>query len=288
VPEIRYAAYRAYTAKRTEVNNAMMALLSGSRLAAHTLQLTEGSTATLGQLFPAVEHIDRFNLPSDQARAFLRSADEHIASVAIPYALATHEAFVTDTLSLIANEGTTLITHGKRVRAWNMHTVFFESCQRPEPNNLMDVFHLMRTMRNCIIHGQGRVDADLRTAISSMGAPGRAEWQRLNAGKQPEDVDGGGGNLALTAEHIFAAFAITKRLGREVNAVLGSHLGPDVWARLAVVDFAASTQRTRNSDQWRRSLLGYVREYYGGTSVLENDLERAARSLGHWTRPKWG
>ena len=40
--EIRYPDYRMYSASREEADNAMMALLVGSRLAAHTLRLTEG------------------------------------------------------------------------------------------------------------------------------------------------------------------------------------------------------------------------------------------------------
>ncbi|MGV1009493.1 MAG: hypothetical protein ACOYBY_12895 [Dermatophilaceae bacterium] len=99
----------------------MAALLVGSRLAAHTLSLTAGSTATLGQLFPAVDHIERFDMRSDVARDFLNNADHHIASVAVPYALATHEDFVKEMLALLKAEGRTLITHGKRVKAWNMH-----------------------------------------------------------------------------------------------------------------------------------------------------------------------
>lgn len=105
MPEILFRDYREYAASRVEVNNAMMALLAGSRLAAHTLSLTAGSNATLGQLFPAVEHIDRLNLRSDSARQLLQDADHHIASVAIPYALATHEDFVTDMLALVEGEG---------------------------------------------------------------------------------------------------------------------------------------------------------------------------------------
>ena len=74
VPEILFPEYRAYVASRIEVNNAMMALLAGSRLAAHTLTLTVGSTATLSQLFPAVEHVGRFDLRSDSARQLLNDA----------------------------------------------------------------------------------------------------------------------------------------------------------------------------------------------------------------------
>lgn len=50
----------------------MSALLAGSRWTAHTLSLTSGSTSPLWQLFPAVEHIQRFNMRPDGQTAVVR------------------------------------------------------------------------------------------------------------------------------------------------------------------------------------------------------------------------
>lgn len=284
--EILYREYRDYVANRVSVNNAMMALLAGSRLAAHTLQLTAGSTATLAQLFPAVEHIERFNLRSDSARQLLQEADEHIASVAIPYALATHEEFVTSALDFLRVEGRSLITGGKPIKAWNMHEVLFNTCRYTAPVEWMETFHTLRGARNCIIHSGGSVDTRLRDAVSAMGAGSRAGWQRLNRGEAPEDLVKNG-RLALTAEHVFTAFAVTKRLGREVNAGLASELDGKVWARSAVRDFAAETSKPRNSNVWRRSVLGFARYHYGEANLTDADLEKAARETGLWTAYKW-
>lgn len=289
MPEILYPAYRNYVANRIEVNNAMMALLAGSRLAAHTLQLTAGSSATLGQLFPAVEHIERFNLHSDSARDLLHHADSHIASVAIPYALATHEEFVMRMLEFLKREDRTLVASGKkavRIRAWNMHTVLFDTCGYPEPTDWMETFHVLREVRNCIIHAAGAVSTDLNTLIAAMGDASRAGWVRLNSGDDPEELSDNG-RLALTAEHVFAAFAVTKGVGREINAALGAELDATTWARLAVEDFVANTSKTRNSTGWRRSLVGYARQYYAVAALTEKDLEAAARQLGAWTLRRW-
>lgn len=166
VSEILFRKYRDYVANRIEVNNAMMALLAGSRLAAHTLSLTAGSTTTLAQVFPAVEHIERFNLRSDSARQLLADADQHIASVAIPYALATHEEFVLDMLEFLKAESRSLMTHGKQIKAWNMHSVLFETCGYAEPAEWMETFHVLREVRNSIIHAGG-----LLTLVSPMRSP---------------------------------------------------------------------------------------------------------------------
>lgn len=287
VSEILFRKYRDYVANRIEVNNAMMALLAGSRLAAHTLSLTAGSTTTLAQVFPAVEHIERFNLRSDSARQLLADADQHIASVAIPYALATHEEFVLDMLEFLKAESRSLMTHGKQIKAWNMHSVLFETCGYAEPAEWMETFHVLREVRNSIIHAGGAADTRLADAIAAMGPAARAGWSKLNLSTQPEALIDGGGRLALTAENVFTAFAVTKRIGREINAALRQELGASTWARVAVEDFHESTNKTRNSSGWRRSAVGFVRQYYGQASIAEGDVEKAARDLGLWTIPNW-
>lgn len=288
VSEIRYPQYRSYVDNRVQVNTAMMALLAGSRLAAHTLQLTQGSTATLSQLFPAVEHVERFNLRSDSARKFLHEADQHIASVAIPYALATHEEFVMQSLDFLTAEGRTLQRGKKKVqiKAWNMHEVLFATCSRKIPEESIQIFHVLREARNCIIHSGGRASTALDDTISAMDSPARHLWQGLNSNANPEDVSRNG-QLTLTADHVITAFAITKRVGREINAALGSELAGESWARVAVKDFAATTTKTRNSSSWRRSMIGYARQYYAAASITENEIEQAARDTGVWTVAHW-
>lgn len=286
MPEIRYPAYRAYVESRVTVNDAMVALLAGSRLAAHTLSLTAGSTATLGELFPAVPHINRFNLRSDAARALLADADSHIASVAVPYALATHEDFVMGVLDFLKNEGWTLARHGKPVRAWNMHTVLFETLGESDPADWLESFHVLRLMRNCITHEGGAANDDLRAAIAAMGHSARAGWENLNQGLSPEAVEFNG-RLALTAEHVFASFAVTKGLGRAINALLARQLPRPLWARIVVEDYNAQTGKFKNSSGWRRALIGYARMNYTGVQISDAELETASRDLGLWTIPDW-
>lgn len=287
MPDILFPAYRDYYASRVEVNDAMAALLVGSRLAGHTLSLTAGSTATLGQLFPAVEHIERFNMRSDVARTFLNNADHHIASVAVPYALATHEDFVIEMLDFLKAEGRTLVTHGKRIRAWNMHNVLFETCGETEPAEWIQLFHVLREMRNCITHAGGSASQELRDAVAAMGTDARSNWQRLNLGARPEDVESADGRLSLTAELVFTAFAVTKGLGRDINALLAQELDGLTWAKVAVRDYNSVTSKAKNSSSWRRSLVGYARQLYSASPLSEADLEAAARQLGLWTLAKW-
>lgn len=285
--EIRFPEYRKYTDARVEVNNAMAAILAGSRLAAHTLSLTVGSTGTLSQIFPAVDHIKRFDLSSDAARDLLNNADHHVASVSIPYALATHEDFVMSMLEMLKCNGRDLKLNGKlekkvsSIRAWAMHSALFETCQISEPSAHLESFRVLREMRNCITHNGGVVDAKLRAAIAKMGTDARDAWRKINLGAAPEDVEHKG-NLLLTAEHIFTSFAVTKQLGRTINAALGSELSTTEWARIVVEDFAANTNKQKNSSQWIRALRGYAHHEYGQCGIGDKVLEVEARSLGYW------
>src|SRR6476620_2603363 len=89
--EMKYQEYRRYLGQRQAVNSAIMGLLAGSKLAANTLSLMEGSSIVLGDAFPRVQHIGRFNLKSDAARQILEDAEAHLGSMALPYILAIHE-----------------------------------------------------------------------------------------------------------------------------------------------------------------------------------------------------
>ncbi|BFP53707.1 hypothetical protein SCMC78_35140 [Streptomyces sp. CMC78] len=285
VSELLYPDYRNYVDTRVVVNNAMTALLAGSRLGAHTLQLTSGSQRTLSELFPAVEHINRFNLRSDVARSLLNNADHHLASVALPYALATHEDFVMASINLLRNEGISIQAGGKPIKAWNMHTALFDSAQHPRPTDWLESFDLLREVRNCLAHAGGKAQTRLIDHIAAMGNASVTGWQRLNR-QHPNDVIQAG-TVKLIAEHIFTAFAVTKHLGREINAALTAAIPGESWARIAVEDFHSTTSKLKNSSAWRRGLVGYARVNYGKAKITESEIEKAARSLNYWTLSRW-
>lgn len=101
VPIAQFLQYRRHDAARIQANNAIMALLAGSHLASHTLQLTDGSAHLLPEIFPRVPHIRRFNLETSQARLLLLDAEVHLAAMAVPYMLAIHEDFANTCLKLL-------------------------------------------------------------------------------------------------------------------------------------------------------------------------------------------
>jgi hypothetical protein len=68
---VQFANYRQYELARIEASNAVMGLLAGARMAAHMLQLTEGSDRLLPEIFPQIQHIGRLNLTTEAARDIL-------------------------------------------------------------------------------------------------------------------------------------------------------------------------------------------------------------------------
>lgn len=280
--EVHFPGYRVYTASREEANNAMMALLVGSRLAAHTLRLTEGSTRVLSDIFPAVPHIRRFNLRTESARQLLLDADTHLGAAAVPYALAVHEDFVMTSLELLKSSGVPLQTGKKAIKAWNMHEILFKTMKTTQPQLPLSHYHLLRIMRNAQIHAGGAVSLELQDYVAKMTAPSVSTWQKLT-GRPPADVVSGT-KIVFTVGDIIASFAVIKELGRNINLGLQGAIQPSVWARIIVDDYASQTRNVRNSDGWMRTLRGYARNSYRPLGITASELEAAAIALGKWTR----
>lgn len=286
VSEINFARYRAYVEGRVEANNAMVALLAGSRLAAHNLQLHHGSPHQLPGLFPAVEDIDRFNLLPDRASRLLRDADAHLAAVAIPYALSVYEAFVKDAILMLKDAGYAVSQKRGAFSAGHMHTTFFDAAGITEPTDVISLFHVLRCLRNAQIHHAGQVTSEVTETLNSLTEAQRERWAERTM--DPVEMVIEGGKLNFTIGHLIAAFAVTKEAARRVNDVLGERLSRERWAEIAVADFVECGERPRNSQQWKKGLLGFARFHYlGGLNLSSGELELAARKLGLWTATSW-
>jgi hypothetical protein len=285
---VEFPAFRQYESTRQEANNAMMALLAGSKLAAHTLQLTTGSRQLLPDIFPGVEHISYFNLRTDSATVLVDTG-HHLGAVTVPYALAVHEDFVMTTLALLEQFGYTRKAPGKakgRIAAWNMHEALYVTLGDPPPARGSSVvelehFHLLREMRNAQIHDGGSISPRLRQEVSDMSGPAATDWLRL-ARRTPADVISCG-KLSFTIFDIFTVFATTKSLGRTLNTLLRDKLTTSQWAKICVEDYRAQSSKYVGSDQWIRGLIGHTALYYRAAGLTEQDVIDAAVEVGLWT-----
>ena len=295
---VEFSAYRQYEATRQEANNAIMALLAGSKLAAHTLQLTAGSRSLLPDIFPGVEHINYFNLRTDVATELLIDSGHHLGAVAVPYALAVHEDFVMTTVDLLRQFSIAVKAPGRSrdpaknpVKAWNMHEALYMTLGAPVPSlgagqgvgsTALQGFHLLREMRNCHIHAGGVTAGSprLAQAAADIGPLAAAEWERL-ARRSHLDVVADT-RLRFTTFDIFAVFATTKTLGRELNALLRASLGADQWAQLCVQDYLGVSSKAVRSDPWLRGLRGHADALYGAAAIPDGELIAAARAVDAW------
>lgn len=284
MPEMGFLAYRDYVTVRQSANNAVMALLAGSRLAAHTLQLTTGSSHRLAELFPAVQHISRFNLRTEEAKNLLVDADGHLGAISVPYAQALHEDFVMTCLGMLKDAGVP-VPGLRGVRSADMHETLLSVTAQGDPGTPLVHFHLLRHMRNCQIHEGGRVSSALRTYVAGMSGTDSVAWQGLS-GRAPSEITRTS-RVTPTSGDIVAAFAVAKSLGRVVNLAMQKAPIPVAeWAKYITADYAASTEKYRNSDQWMRTLYRHSARHYKAVQVSEGELEDAAIELGHWDRGK--
>lgn len=84
---------------------------------------------------------------------------------------------------------------------------------------------------------------------------------------------------------MFAIFAVTKELGRGINALLQAGLPRSLWAEVCVDDWREHTSRTPNSDAWGRGLLGFARHNYQALKLTDHELFQAAETKDAWSPP---
>lgn len=285
---VRFQIYRQYEESRQRANDAMVALLAGSQLAAHTLKLTAGSDRLLPEIFPAVPHIGRFNLRTAAAAEVIDAAGPHLATVTVPYALAIHEDFAMQCIDWIRVTQNMTSQSGARapVTAATMHEILalmLAGSYGPRAAVDLELFHMYRKIRNCHVHAGGRASAALRRPVGALSPDAWARWLDLTA-REPSALIAGD-----TAEYclldVFSIFAVTKELGRGINALLQTGLPRSQWAEVCVDDYRERTSRIPNSDAWGRGLVGFARNNYGALALTAQELFQAAATKGAWTSP---
>lgn len=295
----KYPVYEKFDSHRITANDAVTALLAGSRIAVNTLQLTSGSEATLATIFPRVDHIKRLNLRSDRASEIIIDAENHLAILAIPYVQSLQEDHVRESLKLLHSEGIPVVDQqGVRVsisglNASNLHEVFYQTynsysgnsnAMNVNRNSKLEIFHLLRIVRNENIHSGGRYTQKIVNKVSQLSPDAVAYWKKVNQGDSPSLMRGNSGEIKLSAGHIFTAFGVIKELGRDVNECMGEMLSPEYFAKIVLREYNGSTKKPKNSDQWKKGLIRW--STYQCPEAIPA-LEAVARSEGYWDRTSW-
>jgi hypothetical protein len=271
VQVVNFLQYREHATARTQANDAIMALLAGSQLAAHTLQLTDGSNSLLPEIFPRVPYIERFNLRSSTAKDLLSDAEMHLGAMSVPYVLALHEDFGNTALKLL----------GERPRkAATLHTALGACLPTINWGASEGAFHIARILRNSMIHSGGRLDSQSISEFATyVDSASRTEWRRL-AKRDPLKL-AVGDSVQFAYGELIATLSVTKGLAKLINQGLQAALPRETWADLLIDDIAATEPRHLVDRNRVRKCVGYARQYYGPIALAREEIERALADRGY-------
>jgi hypothetical protein len=273
VDAVRYSDYMKYKEAVTDAGNALMALLAGSQLATHFLQLTEGSNRLLPEIFPNVLHISRFNLKTENAFAILNQAEIHLSAMGVPYALSLHEDYMQSCLELLIKAGVCKNINLKRTSSSEFHEIFEKSTGQLFSADSKLQLSTLRIMRNCMMHNGGRANSSLINEILKWNSTLESDWKRLTQSSPVglrigEKIFFGHGEMILS-------LAVTKRIAHEANLMLQTALPKTIWADILISDLLLiDANLLSKSDKLRKS-IGYSRFNFGPIGLSEIDIKDA-------------
>lgn len=275
------SAFRKFERARIDSNDAMMALLVGSRLGSHTLALAEGSPHLLGTMFPAVDEIQRFNRSIRDARALIQSAERHLTFMAIPYALAVYADFLIDSILLARESG--LDHEGDDPTKVQLDTIHsrLAGALRVDLSELpathLRLFELLRLIRNRIIHRGGTTGSRLRTHYRQvLHEEDRREWRRI--ADRELALGDSSAQLPLEAPELRAALAVTKHLAESVSALLDRQVPTAIWAREAVREYRLSVGGDIRPNEVQ-SIVGFARMHYSHLDLADGEIQAALANI---------
>lgn len=270
MPVVAYLEFRAYERQRIQANNAMMGFLAGSKLASQLLALTEGAERPLSEIFPSIEHIERFNLRSDVARDVLNDAEDLLGILAVPQVLALHEHLFREMLKLsVPGNSSVLADLGMS----NIHERFATTASVTFPPDALELFHYLRVARNSHIHTGGFATSALANRSAGLSQQAEILWKAVS--RSPLRRYQLGEPVHIGISELTAALALTKRLAEVANVGLQSLLPKDLWADLLLKDWASEVRRGDITQKFR-SVKGFAKMHgYRELSLTEQDLREA-------------
>ena len=273
---MRLRAFADLEARRVEMSNTIWAMLVGSKLASESLARLAPPQPPLSLTFPTVPHINRMNLRPAQARVLLDRSEGDLGVMGVSYAIAMHEDFVKTTLSWLRPLGKISNTKFNSATTANVHELLGSSSGRRVRPASLQLFHLVRLMRNCHIHAGGVASATLESVMSAMPRRQREEWSRLVGARFTVIAEGD--HVDIGIPELVATLAVCKRLSYEVNLCLQRAIPKKMWADFATSDyFGIRGSKSPRDPAARKSLLRYVARNFGAVKLSDVTVEAALR-----------
>lgn len=276
-----FPAYRDFEAARIAANDAMMALLVGSRLGQVAIDSMEAEKQDryLPELFPDIDDVRRLNRTAKDTRELLANAESHLASMAIPFILSVYQDFATDVIDLMRQDGLAPGTDDpKRIPLEELHTYLVEKCGLPLSGMELALFDFIRQLRNRIVHFGGTPGSHLRAAYARLPEEAKALWRKLTGG----DFTTGDSKspLVLGSAALYPVLAVTKRLSKGIVGELSRRLSRSQWADVVVADYhQVHAERLGGSARRLRRIFNYAKHQYSSLELTEGEL---ADALNRW------
>lgn len=276
-PQVNFLEFRTLEQRRVQAGNAIWAILAGARIASNTLNLTEGSTRTLAEIFPSVQHIRRFNLRSDLARDLLDDAESDLCTMGMSYAIALHEDFVKTCLGWLVPLGLVSRSTFDSANTSNVHELMELATGHMVNSDSLALFHLTRLMRNCHIHAGGLGSRALEGHRETLTQGQTAIWEALTG--EPFAPTAQGDPVSVGIGGLIATLAIGKRLSYDVNLCLQAAFPTELWADKAAVEYFSLGAKRPTDNNALRSLRGYTRGRFDAIALTDSDLQDAISRL---------
>lgn len=262
--KVHFKHYRDYLEQISLVNDTVMGLLAGSKLSEQLLSLSEGSTALLGDIYPGIQDINRFNLPVAKARDVLDDAENLLVILAVPQILALHESLMLDILGILGSNA--------RPSAAQMHETFEDKTGLSFPSEELALFHLLRLARNEHIHNGGVTRAYFAKERRKLPSKANDTWIQITGESFP--VYKTGDRVILNVPFLIGTLAVTRRLTSIANRHLSQVIPVPHWADLVVQEWSLE-RRTGNEQQQMRRIRGIARRFYSAIEISDSELEAA-------------
>ncbi|MFJ7209808.1 hypothetical protein ACIQWR_40580 [Streptomyces sp. NPDC098789] len=277
---VRFPAYRHYDEMRRGINDSVMGLLAGAGLASHLLNPMVHANVPLAMIFPDIDQISRFDLSIDKAREVLGDSGQHVARMAIPYTLALHEDYMKRCLELLVADGKVSASQANSTSASKMHELLERACPGSFPRDSLSQFHVLREMRNCLIHRAGKVDGRFVATVATWNSGAEAGWVK-QVGHSPRRLSNGS-HLQLSVGEVVMAFAVSKLMARSANQMLLGSVNMSTWVDVVIRDLQEFGPGVpANKDERLRKLQGYARHLYAPLGLSEPELLSGLSRAGY-------
>lgn len=254
-----------------------MAILASLRIAYATLE-AQDRNVLLPEAFHGVPDLSRLNRRVGDAAVLIEESERSLVYMAIPYLVAVHHAYGLECLRVLESEGEMPPEDGGLVELGDLHDRLAGASSAALPSDLLDLFDLLRTVRNRITHYAGVRGSYLNGKWRGLPASARAGWEEV--ADRPFPIGPSDEELPLGIGELIACLMVVTRLGREINALVVKSLPRERWARIAADDFRSSEpQRFSQHATRSRRFRHFVGSLYSPLAFSEEELSGALGAL---------